>query len=239
MEEALKTLNLSNNESKIYLELLKMGTSKVNEIAKRLNLPRTTVYNILDSLISKGFVSYVIKSGIKYFESTDPQRLLLKEEEKLNKLKSIIPELEKIKQTIGEKPMVEIYEGVEGMKSIIEQVLRMPKGNTLYAYNNADLYKYLGYYFPNYVKRRRKKGIYAKVIVERCKESKKYRKKGEKILLKMRFYPKRFDSNVFIFENKVALLTFSKEILMGVLIENESIANTQREVFNILWKLSK
>lgn len=237
-KQVLNSLGLNDNEIKVYLEILKMGSSKVNEIAKRTNLPRTTIYNILDSLIAKGIVSYIVRSGVRYYEAADPKRLLTMQEEKLSNLKSILPELEKIKKSIGKRPFIEIYEGIEGLKTILEEILKMPKKSVLYAYVNNDLFEYLQFYFPHFIERRAKSKIYAKIIQEKSPTMVELRKKEKKLLLNMKFSMERFDSNVFIFEDKVALITFSKEALLGILIEDEKIANTQRQVFNYLWKLA-
>ena len=79
------------------------------------------------------------------------------------------------------------------------------------------------------------------VIYEGVNHKKFYplKKKRKKLLLDIKFSNERFESNVFIFQNKVALLTFSKDVLLGILIENENIAKHHKQVFEILWKSSK
>ena len=62
-EEALKGLNLSDKEINVYLSLLMLGQSSVNNIAKKANLNRISTYDLLKALLERGFVSYVIKSG--------------------------------------------------------------------------------------------------------------------------------------------------------------------------------
>lgn len=75
-EEALKELNLSDKEVKVYLSLLMLGQSTVNDIAKKANLNRVTTYDILKALLERGFVSYVIISGVKHFEAVQPSKFL-------------------------------------------------------------------------------------------------------------------------------------------------------------------
>ena len=118
----LRELGLSDKEIKIYLTLLKLGQSTVNLIAKKANLNRVTCYDVLKYLQEKGLVSYVIKSGVKYYESAEPRKLLGDLQEKQAKLKSILPELEALKQSVNEKPSIEVYEGVKGLKTIIEDI---------------------------------------------------------------------------------------------------------------------
>ena len=184
-------------------------------------------------------MSYIVKSGVKCFEAIDPKRLLIIEKEKLNNLKLIIPKLEKLKQTVGKRPKVEIFEGKEGIKSILEEILKLPEKSVYYSYANYDLFEYLSFYFPNFIKRKIKKKIRARVIQEKKSKLEKNRKEGEKLLVNMKFLSQRFDSNVFIFGNKTAFITFSKQTILGILVENESIARTQKQVFDNLWKLAK
>ena len=53
---------------------------------KRVNLHRSRVYEAINRLTEKGLVSYVIKNNIKFFEATDPERLLSYIEEQKEKL---------------------------------------------------------------------------------------------------------------------------------------------------------
>ena len=89
----LQELGLNEIEVKVYLELIKSESLLASEISSKLNLHRTTSYYILQNLIKKGLVSYIIKSGKKYFIATNPQKLLEIEKEREIKIKSLIPEL--------------------------------------------------------------------------------------------------------------------------------------------------
>lgn len=82
-EEILRSLGLNNKEVKIYLANLQIGSNLVQKIANFANLNRTSAYDLLKSLEQKGFVSYTIKSGKKYYQAVDPKKIidLLKEKE--------------------------------------------------------------------------------------------------------------------------------------------------------------
>ena len=54
------------------------------------------IYEIMDKLIQKGLVSYIIKSGVKYFESAQPNRLLDYISEKEKKLEIQKEKIKKI-----------------------------------------------------------------------------------------------------------------------------------------------
>jgi len=54
MEENLSKLGLSPSEIKVYLHLIKKGSSYANRISSETGINRTNVYEALDRLIAKG-----------------------------------------------------------------------------------------------------------------------------------------------------------------------------------------
>ena len=106
IEEALTNWGLNEKEVKVYLATLKLGQSRVNEIAKKAGILRETTYFILNSLSEKGLVSHVIKSKVKYFEASPPSRFksILREKEK--EIDGVLLELNTLKNLRVEKPQV-------------------------------------------------------------------------------------------------------------------------------------
>lgn len=239
MEQELKDFGLTDKEIKVYLALLNLGTALVQDIAKKAGTYRTYTYEVLKSLKEKGIVSYVIRSGKQYFEVAQPEKLINILKEKENKIKSILPNLKDIYKSSPEKPNVEIYEGKQGLKTILDDMIRTKKEILVYGTTKRQL-ELLSFYFPNFIKRRVKSRIKTKVITERSKEALKISKAGKKELRTMRFLPKKIDlpTATNIYGNKVAILSLEKDII-GIIIENEAIAKTQRQVFELLWSISK
>ena len=133
-EEALKKIELKEKEIKVYLANLRLGSSTANIIADRANVIRTTAYDVLKTLIDKGLVSYVIKSGVKYFEAVTPNKILYLLDEKKKAIESVLPDLNKMKESITEKPTAQVYEGIDGLKTIMEDMLKTGKEINGYAY---------------------------------------------------------------------------------------------------------
>ena len=97
----LEDIGLTEGETKVYLSLLRMGESKTGPISKEAEVSSSKVYKILDRLISKGLIVYVIKGKVKFFSAVEPRRILdyMKKREKEFKKKmdavaDIIPKLE-------------------------------------------------------------------------------------------------------------------------------------------------
>ena len=57
--EDLKTLGLNQKEASIFLASLELGPATISDIARRSNIKRTTVYNLIEPLLQKNLVSKV------------------------------------------------------------------------------------------------------------------------------------------------------------------------------------
>jgi len=101
LEKALKELNLSGNEIKIYLFLLKIGETTTGPIIKNTGIANSRVYESLNSLIEKGFANYNVQSDGKHFSAVEPKILIEKQEERKRKIEQIVPQLNELKKLIG------------------------------------------------------------------------------------------------------------------------------------------
>src|SRR3989344_591071 len=236
-QHALKEWGLNDKEINIFLATLELGQSKVNDIAKKANILRETTYFVLNGLIGKGLVSYVIKSGVKHFEAADPSKLLSILKDKEEKINLAMPELEALQKIQTEKPNVELYEGKEGLKTILDDIIKTKK--PMWAYANYKIFELLQYAFPRFVKRRVEHKIKARIIQEKIKPLIRLTEINKKEYREMRFSPVVFKSNVFIYGDNIAMINVAKEQPIGVIIKDKIIADTQRQVFEMLWKLSK
>lgn len=239
-EQILKEYGLSDNEIKVYLASLYLGTSRVNEISKKADLLRTTTYEVLKTLVEKGLVSYVIKSGVRYFETANPNKLLNILEERKERINSIMPELESLKASVTEKPTIEIYEGKAGLKTILDDIIKT-KPKEILTLSSAKVFETLMFYFPHWINRRVKAKIYAKILQQEVETTKELKKKDKSELREIRFLPKDFkiDTHMQIYGNKIAILTLTKDEPIGVIIENKDIVETQKSLFNVLWNNGK
>ena len=71
--QVLEDIGLSQTEIKTFITILKSGESKAGEVIKNSGLQSSSVYNALNSLMEKGFVSYIKKSNIKFYKAADPK----------------------------------------------------------------------------------------------------------------------------------------------------------------------
>lgn len=71
LAQKLQNLNLSGYESRTYLALVRFGPSRGPELALRAGVPRQKIYDVLDSLVAKGFAD-VIPDKPRLYAAVEP-----------------------------------------------------------------------------------------------------------------------------------------------------------------------
>ena len=234
----LTNLGLKPQEAKVYLACLKLGQSTVGNIALEAEVQRTFVYDILDDLHDQGMVSWVIQRGKKYFSAVSVDQFKKLQEAKFNKLLSIVPELKAMESTVGDRPKVSFYEGGEGIQLALEDTLNQPVGGEILAYATAE-----GYYstepafMKQYLKERAKQKIFCRAIGPDNEANREYVSHDKEQMRETRLVPQErfpFSNEIDIYGNKVAIMSLQGELL-AVIIESESVAKTQRMIFELAW----
>ncbi|MBI5392230.1 hypothetical protein HZA96_00020 [Candidatus Woesearchaeota archaeon] len=240
----LQKFGLSEKEAKVYIACLELNDSTASEIALKSNLPRTLMYDILERLINLGIVSYTIKTNKKYFHAADPKELLRILYEKESAIKSILEPLRIIqKNKTNKRPEVNIYEGKEGMKTVMNDILLSGSKEFLAYGSSRSSFAIIPTFILDWHKRRVKKKIYQRVIYNNSKVSRDRIKEFKDTLRQYadyRLMQIKLDSNIafMIYKNKAVLTAWTSEPF-AVMIENEEMANSQKKYFEELWKIAK
>jgi HTH-type transcriptional regulator, sugar sensing transcriptional regulator len=235
--EKLESYGLSEKEAKVYVSLLELGETVIQRISIKSKVKRTTLYDVLESLIKKGLVSTIIKKKRKYYIASDPRELESKLDEKKALIKTIIPELLSISNLIDKKPKIRFYEGEEGIKEIYMDTLNYPD-KPLWAWVTDDVFELLDenflYYYLN---QRVKNKITAYVISPDTEEIREYRKEDKKYL---RFTKLQKTENFSVEVeidlyggNKIGVMSFKEGI--GLIIESQKLFNTLKSIFDSNW----
>jgi len=228
-EDKLRKVGLTGNEAKVYLELLKRGSLSANDLAKKISMDRTLTYTVLNHLIEKGLVNYVIKQKKKFFEAADPDHLMNPVKLQEAFVKDLIPQLskiEKIKEVIQE---VNIYEGKEGLRTAMNQ---LAKAKSFVAFGATGRAYDMLYESPRIVKEMQKRGVKGKIIMNpKYKKHKMTKVKG----LEVKYLDVKSEATTTIAGNLVNIHLLTQKPLI-IQIKNKEIAESYRNHFNILWK---
>lgn len=245
--EILETIGLTKTEIKVYLALLELGSSTTGPIVEKSQASSSKIYEILEKLMQKGLVSFVVESGMKYFEAAPPSRLLdyMKEKEELlikqrEALLHFIPELELKQKYSKYKSEATIFRGLKGVKTAYEDILKTLKSGEEY-YVSGGMMQHKAYfaYIAEFHQRRSKMGIKVKLLYTDLAKSIANNIKnlhGTKI----KFAPNQFFSACFVvmYYTKTLITVASKEDLTLFQIDNKEITDSFIAQFKLLWNQS-
>lgn len=237
IEQALEQWGLSPKEIKVYLAGLELGAVPVQDLAKETGIERTNVYSIVEGLIHQGLFTETEKAGKKYFVAESPEKLILKLKDREKEIESVLPELKSIYNLSPQKPKVRFYEGAEGIKTVMEDVLATGE-NYIACWSVIDKTRIIGEQYSNdYIDQRVKKKIFARLILDRNPKTEKWQKEGKECLREVKFMPREFSfsSNIYIYGDKVALFSLKKDIL-AIIIENKEISEFLKIFLNFMWE---
>jgi len=245
IESSLEKVGLSKQEVNIYLSSLKLGLAKASQIAQKAKIKREATYYVLRLLHEKGFISEVIKSGVKYYSAIPPRRILeiIDEEkrEKTESIKAVLHELEGLQQTAFSSPKVEFYEGVEGFKTVVS-ILLQERNQTVYCYVPESILHFLPSFHPQFRRKRKEKKVFLKLITERTKTMKEVKKLDKEELRETKFNDKiisGLDVAYYVLSKGIIILKGNEKEQLGIYIKEEGVAKLHKNIFEEVWKMSK
>lgn len=253
MQDELKKIGLSENEAKVYLALLELGSATADEVAKKADVKRPTTYVQLEALMKQGLVSsferLVKKGGAEktFFRAEDPEHLKKiaetgkkKAEERAVVLENALPELLKLFAFSGERPKVRFFEGVEGLKTAQDEFLKSDAEEVLSISSADDILRIFPAHTENHATRRSKKGIRARLIYT-TKKGAFLKQSDKEANRESRFIPPEkfpFSCDLSIYGKTIAISAL-RERPAGVVIEDKEIANSLRAIFYLVWEYSR
>lgn len=242
----LEKIGLSKNESIIYLTLLKIGMAKVTQILKISKLNSGKVYNILESLKSKGLVSESVIDNIRHFAAAPPKEIFkyIEEKEKelkkeKNLIKKELPNLEKLRTLALPKIKSVSYTGYEGIKIAANEALdSLKKKEEILVMGVSDTSGLqLKDFWLRWHKKRLAKNISIKLIIS---EKKKYYSITQNIKKReIRLLRGITPTAIGIYGTERVIIADYSKPGSCILIQNKGITKSFITFFNQLWKISK
>jgi HTH-type transcriptional regulator, sugar sensing transcriptional regulator len=245
LKDILTEFGLTEKETTIYLSLLELGPSPARAVARKSGVNRGTAYDILKQLVNLGLASFYRK-GKQHFAAEPPERLIDAVEDKQTELQRLkinisekLPELKTLYVQQGGRPSIRVYEGSKGIKKILEDILSTvgeQKIKEYSVYSSSTEKERLSIYkdFPQFNQKRIEKKINVRTI--------SLGQGGETVGLDERKWLKgesdrQTSTHEIIYGNKVAHIGLDHTgNPFGVIIENQGIFESQRLVFENLWK---
>ena len=237
----LKELGLNENEIKVYLSCLIEGGLNAKEISDKTSLIRTTTYGILNSLVNKGLISTIDKEKIRFFQSASPKELLNILEQKKGKIESIIPELEKYQKSVPIKYKVEVFEGVNGIKTVTNDIISKKNETVKIIGIGQKWLEFSDSFTKIYYRKKKENNVWTETILNDTLEERKFLKDKKYVNSKIKFLKDLNFGNsvVYIYHDKVSFVVYDKESPRGFIIKDKEYNRVQNLVFEKLWKIAK
>ena len=233
----LKQIGLSEKQAGIYLAALELGETTVKEIAKKAEIKRTTIYDLLDEMIESGLIKQTIKESRKKFIAASPEELQILIQKRESLLGQIMPALNSMSNVDKVRPKIRFYEGREGLIEVYNDTLK--HSGEILGFASEDVLKILGPDWAlRYIKQRLHKKIYYKGIVpksallEKDFVNQNQQQLRSTKLIDGQKYP--ISNEIMIYgHQKIAIISPKDSI--GLIIESAEIYRTQKSIFELLW----
>ena len=249
-------LGLEKDEAAVYLSIFRNGLSTTLEISRDAQLKRTNVYRICEQLEKKGYLAKNAQWRTTKYEAVSPDYLQTKiksREDELesikNKYQSLLSTFDNLEKTKDHQTKVIHYSGKEEVKQLVWNSLNAK--TVIKSFGYKTLSEPLGKLFVvrwwnQYVAKNIKTQLIANPGTFEIKNrvdqftKEKYLKVPAKTFQAKIIDPKilKITQETFIYNDVFAIVQWGQKKVFGMEIYNQSIADQERAVFNVLWKIA-
>jgi len=171
----LEDYGLTEEEARVYVGVLRIGTGKVSEISHFTNTDRVKGYKILENLRSEGYVTSTLSSPI-LFSANDPKTtfdtILTKKKSGIQRLEKnqsrLIENLEKLKGHSAEAnlPKLSVISGRDNIYNQIKKIIDETKDEMYLVTSTSDLIRMYYTDIPEAIKKALKRKVEIKLMTE-------------------------------------------------------------------------
>jgi len=233
---------MTSTESKIYTEIAKNRENSIGILIKKTGLHRGTVYNSINNLIKKGFVSFIDKQGARMYsiiKGTIFKNII--DEKNRELIEKLLSELNNLQED-NKNQEVGVYYGIQAFKKLFLDIYDISKQNDLeylFLGEGGKMTDAVGQPYYRYTQELKKKmKVLCRIILSKETKNLPYRKytTGD-----IKYLPTKISSpvNFWIYSDNVLLVIWDSNPLISIKIENKHLADGFRNYFEYLWKISK
>jgi len=243
MQALLKKIGLTEGEIKVYQALIHLRQSSVGLIIKESKISASKVYVILDKLIDKGLVSYIVENNIKQFSPTNPENILeliAQQEKELEETKQESKQIIKqLAKDLGkyQTESAQIYKGYPGIKTAIFNIISELDSKNDYLFFSVSKNEFsqaTEILFNQVALKRKEKEINSRGICDTNIKTEMNKLKHQKDL-KFKFYDLTLPISISIGTTKIIMVLYGPTPI-GFEITSKQITQNFRTYFEKLWK---
>lgn len=237
---------LGEKEAVVYRATLELGEASIAHIAKKTQLPRSSCYLIVQDLKKRGLVSELVKNNKTRILPEPPNRLIryieLRKEYFTKQEKVVqesIPILDAIYNRNLRKPLVRFYEGIGGIKTVLEETLTAKEIYVLCSGYDTPIEKNLSEYLDSYFEAIHKRGIRTFELLGQAHDLREYIKKFQSKQHSIKEITAEQSKNThhhmdkIMYDNTLILISF--EFLNATVITHKPIVSFEMRLFDIMF----
>ncbi len=243
--EILREAGFTDGEIKVYSSLIKLQKSTISKIIEYSHVSSSKVYLILDKLVNKGLVNYILVDNIKEFHLTDPDNLLEYLKNEKNKLERVEKDttllVKEIKTTLQnvQREEANIYRGIQGVKTAHLNLLNELKKGEEYVFFSVEAnmieQESVQNMFKSIHAKRDEKGITARGIASPSLKNIYQKAFVIRKEYQLRYHELTLNQGITIGKNRILIENTYPEPFAVEIISAQT-AKSYREFFNKLWK---
>jgi len=236
---SLKEFGLEEKEVKVYLASLSLGATTILKISKVSGVKRTTVYELIVALEKKGLMKKEIHGFKTLYSAEHPEKLENSLETKRTLLSRLMPELEGLYHLKGTESSIKFYSGLSAIKNIYDDLLKDLKPHEFYyAISNIKEWQELDedFFLKKHVETRSKMDIETKLLFTDSETAQKRKETARNFEETIKILPKNSNFHIDLVVTPYKLVMFQlHEPLVAIVIENKSIIELHKEMFELIW----
>jgi len=232
-KSVLEEAGLTENEAQVYLILLNIGEATIYQIADKVKISRPNIYDVVKTLKEKGLVSEMIKKNIKHFKAITPEKLLEIIQRKEKNFLEILPELNTLYKTTEKKPVIEVFQGKEGLMTLMNDMIKTKKQILIFNQMTKKLFK--KYISQHYAERFFKEKNNFKIKTRALYSHDEAPIKAKGYTVKKISKENLGNVGYWIYGDRVGIGIWTEEIII-IRIISEDVARIYRKSFELIWK---
>jgi len=234
----LHSLGFSDKEAEVYLALNTYGPSPASTLAKRTGLKRTSMYDILNSLLDKNLIVTQEKGAHTYYAIDDVNKILYQQKDRARLAESVVQQLSAEKGRVSDVK-VNHYKGEESFRELYEDILRVNPKELMVWIHLDEFYRALDPVREDeWTKERIEKKIWTRLLMQDTSAAREFVKKDSASCRKTILIPKKhmFTTTCFLYENNI-LFFDSRDEITGIRIQHPGFYAMMKQMFEMNWKL--
>lgn len=238
----IKNAGLSDKGAKVYLAALELGEASVQELARTSRLKRTSLYYVIDELLSQNALYTAERNGKTHYLPSQPRELLKSLRERVDQFEHSLGDIESRHHAKFKKPNIYFLYGPSGFKKAWDTLFDSGDKEFSIITNGESFTEFVSekYIVDSIIARKKELRIRSKQIISDSPYARKVIAKDATEHRESRLLPTGNNLPFTEIIGTKIVITISPRFHNTIfIVENEAFAETRKKIFDALWRSLK